>query len=146
MYTHMYTHDMCICNCTYLVLQSDATHGTPTYPQSPLQDSRLLGPRPWKILAATYETNGFLSNPDTGENLVMENLVMETGCIMGLARPGRAFSRVGSEKTRIYTETGCTPNSHHKIQVFSDPTLGPKPRPLRGLSWFAIVTAYVSYC
>ena len=25
-------------------------------------------------------TNGFLSNPDPGENLVMENLVMETGC------------------------------------------------------------------
>ena len=50
------------------------------YTQSPLQDSRLLGPRPWNILATTYETNGFLSNPDPGENLVMENLVMETGC------------------------------------------------------------------
>ena len=50
------------------------------YTQSPLQDSRLLGPRPWKVLAATYETNGFLSNPDPGENLVMENLMMETGC------------------------------------------------------------------
>ena len=24
--------------------------------RSPLQDSRLFGPRPWKILAATYET------------------------------------------------------------------------------------------
>ena len=51
-----------------------------TYTRSPLQDSRLFGPRPWKVLAATYETNGFLSNPDPGENLVMENLVMETGC------------------------------------------------------------------
>ena len=50
------------------------------YTQSPLQDSRLFGPRPWKVLAATYETNGFLSNPDPGENLVMENLAMETGC------------------------------------------------------------------
>ena len=50
------------------------------YTRSPLQDSRLLEPRPWKILATTYETNGFLSNPDPGENLVMENLVMETGC------------------------------------------------------------------
>ena len=27
-------------------------------------------------------TNGFLSNPDPGENLVMENLVMETGCML----------------------------------------------------------------
>ena len=53
-----------------------------TYTRSPLQDSRLFGPRPWKILAATYETNGFLSNPDPGENHVMENLVMETGCII----------------------------------------------------------------
>ena len=25
------------------------------YPRSPLQDSRLFGPSPWKILAATYE-------------------------------------------------------------------------------------------
>ena len=50
------------------------------YTRSPLQDSRLFGPRPWKVLAATYETNGFLSSPDPGENLVMENLVMETGC------------------------------------------------------------------
>ena len=50
------------------------------YTQSPLQDSRLFGPRPWKILATTYETNGFLSNPDPGENLVRRNLVMETGC------------------------------------------------------------------
>ena len=49
--------------------------------QSPLQDSRLFGPRPWKILAATYEKKGFLSNPDPGENLVSGNLVMETGCI-----------------------------------------------------------------
>ena len=31
---------------------------TVLYTQSPLQDSRLLGPRPWKILAATYEQMG----------------------------------------------------------------------------------------
>ena len=53
-----------------------------TYTQSPLQDSRLFGPRPWKVLATTYETNGFLSNQDPGESLVMENLVMETGCMV----------------------------------------------------------------
>ena len=54
--------------------------GPPHHTQSPLQDSRLFGPRPWKILAATYETDGFLSNPDPGENLLSGNLVMETGC------------------------------------------------------------------
>ena len=47
--------------------------------RSPLQDSRLFGPRPWKILAATNEKT-YLSNPDPGENLVSGNLVMETGC------------------------------------------------------------------
>ena len=26
-----------------------------TYAQSPLEDSRLFGPSPWKILATTYE-------------------------------------------------------------------------------------------
>ena len=50
------------------------------YTRSPLQDSRLFGPSPWKILATTYETNGFLSNPASGENLESGNLVMETGC------------------------------------------------------------------
>ena len=29
------------------------------YTRSPLQDSRLFGPRPWKILATTYEKNDF---------------------------------------------------------------------------------------
>ena len=28
------------------------------YTQSPLQDSRLFGPRPWKIVATTYEQMG----------------------------------------------------------------------------------------
>ena len=31
-------------------------------------------------LSHYLRTDGFLSNPDPGENLVMENLVMETGC------------------------------------------------------------------
>ena len=29
------------------------------YTRSPLQDSRLFGPRPWKILATTYEQMDF---------------------------------------------------------------------------------------
>ena len=29
------------------------------YTRSPLEDSRLFGPSPWKILAATYEENDF---------------------------------------------------------------------------------------
>ena len=49
-------------------------------PQSPEEDSRLFGPGPWKILATTCETNGFLSSPAPGENLLSGNLVMETGC------------------------------------------------------------------
>ena len=65
------------------------------YTRSPLQDSRLFGPRPWKILAATYETNGFLSNPDPGENLVRGNLVMETGCSLPEAPARRAASCAG---------------------------------------------------
>ena len=30
-----------------------------TCPRSPLQDSRLFRPSPWKVLATTYETNDF---------------------------------------------------------------------------------------
>ena len=50
------------------------------YTRSPLEDSRLFGPSPWKILAATYEQQRFLSNPAPGEHLLSGNLVMETGC------------------------------------------------------------------
>ena len=49
--------------------------------RSPLQDSRLFGPSPWKILATAYEQKRLLSNPAPGENLVSGNLVMQTGCI-----------------------------------------------------------------
>ena len=38
-------------------------------------------PDPGISYATTYEQNGFLSNPDPGENLVSGNLVMETGCM-----------------------------------------------------------------
>ena len=31
----------------------------PLYTRSPLEDSRLFGPSPWKILAATYDNNDF---------------------------------------------------------------------------------------
>ena len=54
-------------------------HNSP-YTRSPSQDFRLFGPRPWKVLATAYETNGFLSNPDPGESLVSGNLAMETRC------------------------------------------------------------------
>ena len=37
----------------------------------------------------------FLSNPDPGENLVMENLVMETGCRLAPPRGGVQRDRVG---------------------------------------------------
>ena len=51
----------------------------PPYTRSPLEDSRLFGPSPWKILATTYENTRNLSNPAPGENLLSGNLVMETG-------------------------------------------------------------------
>ena len=46
-YIYIYTH-MCI------YIYSNLTK----YTRSPLQDSRLVGPRPWKVLAATYEQMG----------------------------------------------------------------------------------------
>ena len=52
------------------------------YTRSPLEDSRLFGPSPWKISSHYLWTNGFLSNPAPGENLLSGNLVMETGCTM----------------------------------------------------------------
>ena len=52
------------------------------YTQSPLEDSRLFGPSPWKILRHYLWTNGFLSNPAPGDNLLSGNHVMETGCSM----------------------------------------------------------------
>ena len=50
------------------------------YTRSLLEGSRLFGPSPWKILRHYLWTNGFLSNPAPGENLLSGNLVMETGC------------------------------------------------------------------
>ena len=35
-----------------------AEHPSHSYSRSPLQDSRLFGPSPWKILATTYEQMG----------------------------------------------------------------------------------------
>ena len=55
---------------------------TSMYTRSPLEDSRLFGPSPWKVLATNYEQKRFLSNPAPGENLLSGNLVMETGCII----------------------------------------------------------------
>ena len=49
--------------------------------RSLLEDSRLFGPSPWKVLAATYDKQKILSNPAFGENILRGNLVMETGCI-----------------------------------------------------------------
>ena len=66
------------------------------YTRSPLQDSRLFGPSPWKVLAATYETNGFLSNPDPGENLVSGNLLMETGCTASAMNDNSSMSIISS--------------------------------------------------
>ena len=53
------------------------------YTRSPLEDSRLFGPSPWKILSHYLRTNGCLSKPAPGENLLSGNFVRETGCSRG---------------------------------------------------------------
>ena len=76
--------------------QRDGLNGPPEYTRSPLEDSRLFGSSPWKILATTHEQKRFLSNPAPGENLLSGNLVMETGCtIPVLAALGRPESLMG---------------------------------------------------
>ena len=56
------------------------------YTRSLLEDPRLFGPSPWKILAATMKKT-YLSNPAPGENLLSGNLVMETGCTCHILPP-----------------------------------------------------------
>ena len=53
---------MCIYIYIYLYIHTDSTNNDYAnndhdYTRSPLKDSRLFGPSPWKILAATYEHN-----------------------------------------------------------------------------------------
>ena len=89
-YIYMYTHYAHLISYSVRAAEEicasdfamDTTHWTwhMIYTRSPSQDFRLFGPRPWNILATTYEKR-FLSNPDPGENLVSGNLVMETGCM-----------------------------------------------------------------
>ena len=64
---------------TQLLFLSDIFHNS--YTRSPLEDSRLFEPSPWKILATTYEKKLFLSNPAPGESLLSGDLAMETRCI-----------------------------------------------------------------
>ena len=59
------------------------------YTRSQLEDSRLFGPGPWKVLAATNEQK-YPSNPAPGENIVSGNLVLETGCTCRTVAPSRA--------------------------------------------------------
>ena len=91
-YIYIYTH-IYICVCIYIYIYIYVHGGrvklcadyaqSPYYTRSPLEDPRLFGPSPWKILAAIYEQKGLLSNPAPGEDLVSGNLVMETGCNIG---------------------------------------------------------------
>ena len=87
-YVYMY---ICIYVCihTYIYIYIyihiyNSITGSPddlTYTRSPLEASRLFGPGPWKVLRRYLRTNGFLSNPAPGENLLSGNPVMETGCM-----------------------------------------------------------------
>ena len=62
-----------------------------SYTRSPLEDSRLFGPSPWKILRHYLWTNIFLSNPAPGENLLSGNLVLETALACGLCNRFRVW-------------------------------------------------------
>ena len=57
----MHTSDACHISLYFIrsrTLARARAHVHPVYTQSPLQDSRLFGPRPWKILATTYKQMG----------------------------------------------------------------------------------------
>ena len=49
------------------------------YPQSPIEDSCLLGPRSWQILRHDLPKIYFFGHPDPETNIVHEILLMETG-------------------------------------------------------------------
>ena len=76
--------------CTIAAAASESRR----YARSPLEDSRLFGPSPWIILAATNEKT-HLSNPAPGENLLSGNLVMETGGTCTGTEVGRRLCRRG---------------------------------------------------
>ena len=81
-YMYVYIH-IYIYIYIYIHIYNSIT-GSPddlTYTRSPLEASRLFGPGPWKVLRRYLRTNGFLSNPAPGENLLSGNPVMETGCM-----------------------------------------------------------------
>ena len=82
MYIYMYVHPAAACGPCSARLQPtrSETLRPPTRARSPLEDSRLFGPSPWKIFATTYEQKRLLSNPAPGENILSGNLAMETGC------------------------------------------------------------------
>ena len=81
-YTYAYIRTYtCIHVYVYTYIDSLTDRYRYTYTRSPLEDPRLFGPSTWTILRHYLCTNGFLSNPAPGENLLSGNLVMETGCI-----------------------------------------------------------------
>ena len=84
-----------------------------SYTRSPLEDSRLFGPSPWKILRHYLCTNGSLSNPAPGENLLSGNLVMETGCTQEAALKEAAPESVAR---RAPTKQAPTKNMLHVFE------------------------------
>ena len=47
------------CRFSYFLKERVSGSGSLSYTRSPLEDSRLFGPSPWKVLAATNEQNDF---------------------------------------------------------------------------------------
>ena len=82
-------------------------------------------------LSVDSVTNGFLSNPDPGENLVSGNLVMETGCnMLGLghytrvaiagrdAESGKARQPVSHTNTNDTTTYISTTNDYYYFYYY----------------------------
>ena len=81
-YTYTYIHIHAY-TCAYIYIYNLYVSLFACYTRSPLEDSLLFGPSPWKILAATNEQD-MSEQPSPWRNLLSGNLVMETGCSWGL--------------------------------------------------------------
>ena len=109
---------LCICRFTYAPPEpADGPHGRPHAggPEPcvlhPVSVRRFPSFRTQTLenLSRYLWTNGFLSNPDPGENLVMENLVMETGCTTLWNRESLTHvSRLRFRELSLDGGLGCT--------------------------------------
>ena len=86
--------------------QTRWVQGARDYTRSPLEDSRLFGPSPWKVLRHYLWTNGFLSYPAPAENPLSGNFVMETGCTEQDSRLEDFRQGLGCSGTHLFIDSG----------------------------------------